>query len=209
MARTGFDVNAYWMRRGKSYVDEGRLFTDRFRQQEQFVLDTLVTSNVPMGKVLELGCGFGRITRRLAETFPDARITAVDLSPDQLQNAEVYCADHAARIAFLQYDIYSGLPLPGDAYDTAIAVEVFMHHPRNAVRRTVNRLGAISTYVVNHDWSEAGAASMPKDGCWNHDYKALYESLGLECRVFVEPLDDGQRQQCFFVASRQGDPLTA
>ena len=32
------------------------------------------------GRILELGCGTGRLTRKIVEIFPNARITAVDIS---------------------------------------------------------------------------------------------------------------------------------
>lgn len=38
-------------------------------------------------KILELGCGTGRLTRRLAEIYPEAVIVAVDISPEMIAHA--------------------------------------------------------------------------------------------------------------------------
>lgn len=38
-------------------------------------------------KILELGCGTGRLTRRLAELYPEAVIVAVDISPEMIAYA--------------------------------------------------------------------------------------------------------------------------
>src|SRR5439155_12460115 len=121
-----FNVNQYWLRRGQNYLQEN-LPHEYHRLQAGFLIDVLRASRIPMNRILEIGCGFGRITRLLAETFPNAQITALDLSPDQLENARRYCSN-SRNISFQQYDFYSGAPFPGAAYDAVIAIEVFLHH---------------------------------------------------------------------------------
>src|SRR5436189_6457320 len=86
-----FNVNQYWLERGRNYIHEK--FPQEFhRLQEQFLLDILRASGIPMQRLLELGCGFGRITKLLAQTFPQARVTALDLSADQLAQARSICS---------------------------------------------------------------------------------------------------------------------
>src|SRR5215813_7168894 len=105
-----FNVNEYWLERGRNYIHEK--FPQEFhRLQERFLLDILRASGIPMEGLLELGCGFGRITRLLAQTFPQACITALDLSPDQLAQARLNCGN-TPNLSFLEYDFYSGAPLP-------------------------------------------------------------------------------------------------
>src|SRR5262245_25651361 len=110
-----FNVNKYWLKRGQTYIEEPRLALEYHRAQERFLLDVLRRGQVPMKSILELGCGFGRITKLLAENFPAAQITALDLSPDQLDNARRYCAG-CANVVFQQYDFYSGQAFPGADY---------------------------------------------------------------------------------------------
>jgi SAM-dependent methyltransferase len=166
--------------------------------QERFLLAVLARSRMPFGNILELGCGFGRVTKLLAETFPKARITALDLSPDQLSNARRHCGE-AANIAFEQYDFYSGLPFPGSGYDAAVAIEVFLHHPEDVVYGLLERLHHVSRHIINIDWSE----SWPWETAghvWVHDYRALYEQAGLECATFVLPQKADGMQQKLFIA---------
>ncbi|HEU0038861.1 MAG TPA: methyltransferase domain-containing protein, partial [Verrucomicrobiae bacterium] len=125
---TQFDVNKYWLARGRSDREEQRAPPEFHRLQERFLLDVLKRGKMPMGRVLELGCGSGRITRRLARKWPKAEITALDLSLEQLVNARRYCGENPG-VRFEQYDFYSGAPFPGSDYDAVIAVEVFHHHP--------------------------------------------------------------------------------
>ena len=147
-----FDVNKYWLKRGRNYIHEP-LPAEYHRFQERFLLDVLRASHISFARILELGCGFGRITRLIAETFQDAKIAALDLSPEQLENARRYCA-HNPNISFHQYDFYSGAPLPGSSYDVVLAVEVFLHHPLSALHKLLDRLSPVARHVINLDWSE-------------------------------------------------------
>ena len=173
-----FNVNQYWLKRGQRYIKEERLASTYYRLQERFLLNVLAGSKMPMDKILEIGCGYGRISKLFAQSFPSAQIMAIDLSPDQLQNAKALCADHA-NITFEEYDIYSSLPPPGNGYDIAIAIEIFLHHPLDAVRKVVERFSAMATYIVSLDWSEEWPwATAPH--VWVHDYPALYQDMGLK-----------------------------
>ncbi len=195
-----FNVNRYWLERGQNYIRER--FPKEFHQlQEQFLLDVLRASRIPLTRILELGCGFGRITRRLAETFPNATITALDLSPVQLENARRRCAAHS-NVCFAPYDFYSGAPFLGSNYDAVIAIEVFLHHPRAVVRGLFERLAAVGRYLVNIDWSEAWPWPTPEH-VWVHDYVALHAQAGLQCAAFVLPQKVDGLQQKLFIASPQ------
>jgi SAM-dependent methyltransferase len=195
-----FNVNAYWLQRGQTYIAEPRLALEYYRGQEKFLFDVLRQGRVPMGTILELGCGFGRITKLLAGHFPEAEITALDLSPEQLQNARQYCAGRG-NIQFARHDFYSGQPLPGAAYDTALAIEVFLHHPADLVRSLVERMAARVRFLVNLDWSESWPRKLPAH-VWLHDYAALYSDAGLHCATFALPQRIEGKQQRLFVAGK-------
>jgi Trans-aconitate methyltransferase len=47
----------------------------------------------PVDAILELGCGSGRLTRMLRETWPGARLVSVDIAADMLAVARQSCAD--------------------------------------------------------------------------------------------------------------------
>src|SRR5262245_19088469 len=98
-----FDVNDYWLKRGRANPEEETRYSEFHRLQERFLADILRKSQLPMHDILELGCGSGRITKLLAEFYPAARITALDLSPDRLDAARRYCV-HVNNVRFEQYD---------------------------------------------------------------------------------------------------------
>src|SRR5262245_53711603 len=103
-----FNVNEYWMKRGRNYVHEN-LPQEFHRLQEKFLIDILRASQLLLFSILEIGCGFGRITRLLAERSSDTKIIALDLSAEQLENARKYCLGQA-NVTFQQYDLYSDEP---------------------------------------------------------------------------------------------------
>ncbi|MER8867989.1 class I SAM-dependent methyltransferase [Mesorhizobium sp. M0751] len=55
--------------------------------------------------VLELGCGYGRITNRLAEK--GARVTGLDISPILLKKAEVDAAERGVHVEYVRGDMRS------------------------------------------------------------------------------------------------------
>ena len=199
----GFDVNRYWLERGQNYIAEN--FPQEFhRLQEKFLIEILKASRIPMDRILEIGCGFGRITKLLAEAFPDSRIAALDLSREQLENARKYCGENS-NISFHQYDLYSKAPFPGTEYDLVIAIEVFLHHPRPVVRGFLQRLAGVARHIVNIDWSEDWPWKTPEH-VWVHDYSSLYAEAGLRSATFVLPQKVDGLQQKLFIAARQLSP---
>lgn len=203
-----FDVNQYWLSRGRTYMEEQRTPPEFHRRQEQFLLDVLQRGRIPMRRVLELGCGFGRITKRIAARWPNADVMALDVSPEQLANARRHCGENP-RLHFAPYDFYSAAPLPGSDYDTVVAIEVFLHHPPEVVTALLRKAAAIGRYVVNLDWSEDWAWSTPEH-VWVHDYAKLFATVGLPAVTFVLPERiDGKQQKLFIAAPDMPPELVA
>ncbi len=195
-----FNVNEYWIARGREYVAE-KFPAEYHRLQERFLIDTLKAVGLPFRRILELGCGFGRITRLLADAYPESAITAVDLSEQQLQNARSYC-ERRENIAFATYDFYSGAPFPGGHHDLAVAIEVFLHHPETFLPGFLRQLSASATLILHIDWSEDWPWPRP-DHVWIHDYAALYRELGLACVALPLPERVTGLQQKLFLAGHK------
>lgn len=199
-----FNVNEYWLKRGQTYIGEGRLSRDYHQLQEKFLIERLRGGRLPLRKILELGCGFGRITKLLGQNFPDAQIVALDLSPDQLANAQRHCQG-AGNVRFEQYDFYARSPFPGADYDVAIAIEVFLHHPPELVRDLIQRLAGVSQFIVNLDWSEDWPWKTPPH-VWVHNYRAIHEATGRSCATFPLPQKVDGMQQKLFISAKELTP---
>jgi ubiquinone/menaquinone biosynthesis C-methylase UbiE len=75
-------------------------------------------------RILELGCGNGTFTKQLVAAFPEARITAVDLSPAYIQHAKERFIQHR-NVDFILGDAES-LPFKANTFDAVVSV--FLHH---------------------------------------------------------------------------------
>jgi cyclopropane fatty-acyl-phospholipid synthase-like methyltransferase len=82
--------------------------------------------------ILELGCGDGRTTKRLAERYD---VVGVDLSEEQLRLARA----SARRATFRHADIME-LALPAGAYDAVTAFYSLMHVPREDHPELLSRI---------------------------------------------------------------------
>ncbi len=77
----------------------------------------------PNQRVLELGCGTGYFTERLAET--GAEITAIDISPELLEAARERCRGHA-NVRFIRENAYA-LSFAAESFEAVIGSSV-LHH---------------------------------------------------------------------------------
>jgi ubiquinone/menaquinone biosynthesis C-methylase UbiE len=102
-------------------------------------LDELVSRVDKGAQVLELGCGDGRTTERLAERFD---VVGVDISSEQLRLA------HAAlpETTFMHADLME-LDFPRSSFEAITAFYVFMHIPRDDHPELLRRI---------HRWLKPG-----------------------------------------------------
>jgi malonyl-CoA O-methyltransferase len=90
-------------------------YYDRAAKAQREAAETLAdairsaTAAAPPARILEIGCGTGFLTGKLAEMFPDAEIAATDISPAMLAFCERAFGKrkdkNAARIDFVLDDI--------------------------------------------------------------------------------------------------------
>jgi 2-polyprenyl-3-methyl-5-hydroxy-6-metoxy-1,4-benzoquinol methylase len=84
----------------------------------------------PVGSVLEVGCGEGHVTAKLANFFPGARVLGTDFAPAIVEIAR---REHQG-LEFQSASIYDVATL--GEWDLVVAAEVFEHldHPARALR---------------------------------------------------------------------------
>lgn len=78
-------------------------------------------------RVLELGCGTGRVTRMIADLKGVSEVVGLDLSPVLLQEARAFCRD-LPIVEFEQGDARS-LTHPPDGFDLVISHTTLSHVP--------------------------------------------------------------------------------
>jgi len=85
-------------------------------------------------RIVDIGCGRGTTTARLAREFPDATVAAIDQSPALLAAARDRLHREHLRAALIAADFHR-LPLAGGSVDLAVAAFCLYHspHPEHAL----------------------------------------------------------------------------
>ncbi len=106
---------------------------DRRRGPEALAsLDAALERIGPRARILDLGTGTGKAARLVAERFPDATVTGVDLAPEMVAEARrLVPAGQAGRLTFEVGDA-SRLPFPDGAFDLVVLLNMIPFFPELA-----------------------------------------------------------------------------
>ena len=106
-------------------------------------------------RILEVGCGEGAVTERLAAAYPDAKITAIDITP---RVGRLY-AGPRDKVTFLQSPVQEIAASEPRQFDLVVLSDV-MHHVPDALRQDIlNAIkGALAPggVFVFKDWERNG-----------------------------------------------------
>jgi trans-aconitate 2-methyltransferase len=97
-------------------------------------------------RVLDAGCGSGRVTERLAERLPRGRVVALDGSPSMVEAARERLVRFGDRVEYIVADL--GAPLPIDGEVDAVLSTATFH------------------WVPDHDALFANLAAVMRAGSW-------------------------------------------
>ncbi|MGE4133042.1 MAG: methyltransferase domain-containing protein [Bdellovibrionales bacterium] len=103
------------------------LFNGTAGAMRRAVLPPLVSHALHPGRILEMGSGAGSTTRYLAETFPNAKITAMDLSAPYLKVAQRNLKAYP-RIDFVQGDV-TNTQFKDESFDAVVSVYLLHELP--------------------------------------------------------------------------------
>lgn len=173
--------------------------------------DELVSRLQDGARVLELGCGSGvPDTQRFAARF---RLTAVDISPEQVRRARAAVPE----AVFIEGD-FTDLELEPESFDAVVSFYAFNHVPRELLAPTFARihrwlrprgllmiaLGTSDTEAWTGEWLGAPTffSSFPPDTNTRLVREAGFELLRDELVTFREPEGDVTFQ--WVLATRRG-----
>lgn len=186
MSKRVANEEQYWLKRGKHFFYEKR---------PKYVWKTIKTlmtflKTLSFDTVFELGCGYGAVTKLILQQFPDVKIQAIDISPDQIRFARKYV--DSDRVKFDVGTIHD-FDFSENEYDLVIAVLVLMYIPFHDIEKVVMKMVRMSKEsIVNADWymsvpSYSGHIFQqlphPRYGMslqCVHGYTSLYKKFGVK-----------------------------
>ena len=173
-----YNPSEYWHERGKIYKQDFRYDANK-RLQEEFIIDYLNGISGSFKSVLELGCGFGRITKLLLTNYDNiTEYLAVDISPHQIENAKNLLSSmnisNKVKLDFMVSDIQS-LNLD-KKYDLVILSEVLLHILPTEIDSIIKKLLSFSKKnMINIDWYEENPPKKQAPHNFIHQYETLYK----------------------------------
>lgn len=215
-----FDQGKYWVDRGRTYVSEfethSQATSSIFELQEEGVFDALTDRLSPKPlSILEIGCGFGRLTTLLLRLFPAVeRYLAVDISSAQIDAcaARLEGCAQSSVVETRVLDFRTGCI--DETFDMVFAGEVFLHFPPGEIAAVLSQALSLSRRFLVHldpyqiaptqsvrEWAYTRVSramrGLPSKTDWNHDYPRLYDPRAVKEWTGVPII--GGRQTLFIV----------
>jgi ubiquinone/menaquinone biosynthesis C-methylase UbiE len=137
--------------------------------------------------ILDVGCGTGEITSRVAKLFPQARVTGVDLLEPHLALARERYADLADRVTFRQADAFE-LPFADRSFDLAVCRHMMQAIP--APERVMAEMvrvtrpgGHLHLIVEDYDMIHAGPARLDVGSFWHVAPRVFGKATGTDLHI--------------------------
>jgi SAM-dependent methyltransferase len=134
-----------------------RLDVQPWEMDDGYVERLLERLPEPCGRALEIGCGTGRVTRRLAHRCRE--VVALDASPEMLRVAAERSGEHA-NIRYERIDFERFQAAPG-SFDAVVSVNTLHHLPLR------------SSLAGMREWLAAGGALLILDVGWPQGLRGL------------------------------------
>lgn len=167
-----YEPTKYWQKRGEVFYSEDPYDNTKFRQQEKAFLDYI--SKLDFSTVLEVGCGFGRMTKLVLNEFPNiVNYDAIDISKHQIENAKKHV--QSDKVKFQQSTIQDFKPQK--KYDIVFSTYVLMHVKPDEISPVITKLVGLSNkFVINVDWYQEPKPIIHEGHNFVHDYEKLYQT---------------------------------
>ena len=122
------------------------------------------------GSAIDIGCGTGEITFRLAEKYAGANFAGVDLEDQHLARAAKRCAQFGSRVRFQHGDALA-LPFDDATFDLAVSRHVIQAVPDPAkllteMNRVLRAGGRVHLIAEDYGMLWCHPATLDSDGFW-------------------------------------------
>ncbi len=151
--------------------------------------EELIFARHPLGDaaVLDVGCGTGEITARLAEAFPRASFVGVDLEQPHLDRAAARCAAFGSRVRF---EVADALALPYDdgSFDFVVCRHVLQAVPdatrvMTEIRRVLRPGGRMHLITEDYGMLWCHPTELDADGFWQRLPPQYAAAIGCDLHI--------------------------
>ncbi|MFA5387964.1 MAG: class I SAM-dependent methyltransferase [Candidatus Paceibacterota bacterium] len=151
--------------------------------------------------ILEFGCGYGRMTKRLRRVFPDAHITCQDLSQDAVDAVDALGLDNVKTICGHK------MLVPVTPVDLIFTCQVLQHVTDDDIFNKIMKgfekaLAAGGTILLFENCHETEADHMSDRPA--ESYVAALQAAGLEAATIGDMVLNGQTH-CFIIGRKAGN----
>jgi ubiquinone/menaquinone biosynthesis C-methylase UbiE len=153
--------------------------------QEQALFDRYALSGAV--RILDLGCGTGEITRRLADRYRQARLTGVDILAGNLEIARRASDAYADRVEYLTGDAFA-LQFPSAHFDLVVCRHMSQAVPDFAlvldeIGRVLKPRGWLHLLSEDYAMLRMPRGSRDPDRFWIDNALPYLESIGCDGRI--------------------------
>lgn len=139
-------LHDYWKNRGKKFHEEltnqpGYVLSYMENQENQIIK---LLRKQKWKKILEVGCGSGRITRKLSNLPDLEKITAMDISPDLIETAKKTVSNSIVEFQCKNLEDFDIL----EKFDLVFSCEVLQHIDFENIQEILTKLITFSNHKV-------------------------------------------------------------
>ena len=141
----------------------------------------------PSGDVLDVGCGTGEITARLAATFTRASFTGIDLEEPHLVRARARCAEFGSRVRFQVGDALA-LPFDDASFGFVVCRHLIQAVPDpsrvlHEIRRVLRPGGRMHLIAEDYGMLFCHPTELDADGFWQRLPPRYAAAVGCDLHI--------------------------